>query len=707
MAVHSTSLGDAYQIVDTLRLMDFLRDMRKEDMFIRYVHQLVAVQIAAGNPVEAALSLRLHADLYAWDAAERVPALLEPSLPEQTAFERREQLFLQMVGFFEDGGGWEHALDTYRELAAHYEHTVFDYAKLARCYRAMAALQERIACDGNSSSSSGGGGSSGNGNNISAASASATASNNRPEPRFYRVAYYGMGFPSGLRDRQFVVQAGPAEEPQLFADRLLMQHPAARTVDGPVDSVEGQFLHIAPVVPEIDYAAAPFRRQRVAPSVRRCLALKGIRAFSIAPLPDPASSPSSFPSAAAAAPDGPPDGAVTGAAGAPEGWTEWTEKTVFVTAAGFPAILKRSEIVDTVVVGVSPVERAIVNIIRRTAELAALERQFRPDDQHPAGKPDRHDRQADVGLFSIALTNAVDATKSVARFRTLLDEHETKEELRDALHCVLADHVAAIRKALSTHARVVPDHLRHVQAACYKCFEATFRPELAEARALASSPSSSSAAAAAVPSSQQQQQPGQWRQLPPPQKQPPKAHSRQQDKPARSPLPLPPPTVGTPPLTRASSIRSEAGTEKSSASRRLANMVFGSSGHHQHHHNPPPPPIPPIPHGQHGQHHGQQNGQSRSRSGSVSTSRSKRSAKSTGGGSVSGSLSGSVGGGGSGGGSGSWVGRPKTPGRIERGVGSVRRRWSQISLGVKKDDQRERGRSAVFGRVDEGDECSL
>lgn len=704
MAVHSTPLGDAYQIVDTLRLMDFLRDMRKEDMFIRYVHQLVAVQVAAGNSVEAALSLRLHADLYAWDAGERVPALLEPALPEQTAFERREQLFLQMVGFFEDGGGWEHALDTYRELAAHYEHTVFDYAKLARCYRAMAALQERIACDSSSSSGSG------NGNNISATSASATASNgsSRHEPRFYRVAYYGMGFPSGLRDRQFVVQAGPAEEPQLFADRLLMQHPAARTVDGPVDSVEGQFLHIVPVVPEIDYAAAPFRRQRVAPSVRRCLALKGIRAFGIAPLPDPASSPSSFPSAAAVAPDGPPDGGATGTAGAPEGWTEWTEKTVFVTAAGFPAILKRSEIVDTVVVGVSPVERAIAHTIRRTAELAALERQFRPDDQNPAGKPDRHDRQADVGLFSIALTNAVDATKSVARFRTLLDEHETKEELRDALHCVLADHVAAIRKALSTHARVVPDHLRHVQAACYKCFEATFRPELAEARALASSSSSSSAAAAAVPSSQQhQQQPGQWRQLPPPQKQPPKPHSRQLDRLARPPLPLPPQTAGTPPLTRASSIRSEAGTEKSSASRRLANMVFGSSGHHQNYHNPPPPPIPPIPHGQHGQHHGQQNGQSRSRSGSVSTSRSKRSAKSTGGGSISGSVSGSVGGGGCGDGSGNWAGRPKTPGRIERGVGSVRRRWSQISLGVKKDDQRERGRSAVFGRVDEGDECSL
>jgi len=575
VAVHNTPLGEAYQIMDTLRLMDFLKDMRKEDMFIRYVHQLVSVQLASGNFVEAALSLRLHADLYTWDINERVPALIDPKFPEQSAFERREQLLLEMIGYFEDGKSWENALETYRELADNYEHTVFEYGKLARCYRAMATLQESIM------------------------------EGNRAEPRFYRVAYYGMGFPIGLRDRQFVVQAGPYEVPQMFADRMMMQHPAARMVDGHVDSVEGQFIHIVPVAPEINYAGPAFRKPRVPPPVRDYLARKGIRAFSVAHQQHEVAI------------------------------DEWTEKTVFITVTGFPAILKRSEVLDTVVVGVSPVERAIEEIMRRTAELVALEQKF-SDLKAP-------DKTLDMGAFSIALTNAVDANKSVARFRSLLEEHETKEELREALRCILSDHVVAIKKALGTHGRLVPDGLRGVQANCSKCFEATFRRELAENQPV-------------TPPA-----PGQWRQIPAPTK---------NEENAPIPLPSTPPQPPPQPvLKRSASVKSEAGTEKSSTSRRLTTMIFGSGG---------PPPIPPIP-------------MARSRSASVSTSRSRKSNKS---GISRGERDGEK------------EGRPKTPGRIERGVGSVRRRWSQMSLGVsgtggKKERERERGRSGVFGSLEE------
>src|SRR5690554_4145381 len=165
VAVHNTPLGEAYQIMDTLRLMDFLKDMRKEDMFIRYVHQLVHVQFQSNNLIEAALSLKLHADLYTWDVHEKVPALEDPAFPEQTAFERREQLFLEMITYFEYGKCWENALEIYRELGEHYENTVFEYGKLARCHRAMATLQESIL------------------------------NNKRTPPMFYRVAYYGLGFP--------------------------------------------------------------------------------------------------------------------------------------------------------------------------------------------------------------------------------------------------------------------------------------------------------------------------------------------------------------------------------------------------------------------------------------------------------------------------------------------------------------------------------
>src|SRR4051812_29701654 len=38
VAVHSNEAGEVFHIMDTLHLMEFLKDMQKEDIYIRYVH---------------------------------------------------------------------------------------------------------------------------------------------------------------------------------------------------------------------------------------------------------------------------------------------------------------------------------------------------------------------------------------------------------------------------------------------------------------------------------------------------------------------------------------------------------------------------------------------------------------------------------------------------------------------------------------------
>lgn len=401
VAVHNTPLGEAYQIMDTLRLMEFLKDMRKEDMFIRYVHQLVNVQLRSNNLVEAGLSLKLHADLYTWDLGEKVPALTDPSFPEQTAFERREYLCLEMIKYFEDGDSWEHALETYRELALNYEHVSFEYGKMARCHRAMAKLQEQIL------------------------------NNERLEMRYYRVAYYGMGFPVGLRDRAFILQAGPWEGQSEFVDRLLQLHPSARVVDGIADSVEGQFLQVVPVFPETDYTHPVWRKTRVPDTVRSFLARRDIRIFCV---------PSER----------------------PEGSPVWSEKTVFFTSDGFPSILKRSEIVQSAVVAVSPVESAIEDVLARSKEIAAFEKKYTDIKATPENRPD-------LGPLSVALTNAVDAHRSVAGLRLFLAEQETKMEIREALKTVMSDHVAVVRRALGTYGRLLTGDMKGVQDTLVRC----------------------------------------------------------------------------------------------------------------------------------------------------------------------------------------------------------------------------------------------
>ncbi|CAZ79583.1 unnamed protein product [Tuber melanosporum] len=398
VAVHNTPLGEAYHIMDTLRLMEFLKDMRKEDMFIRYVHQLVSVQLESQNYVEAGLALQLHADLYPWDMSERVSALIDPPFPNQTAFERREALFLEMIKLFEDGKSWENALDTYKELAHQYENVVFDYAKLGKCHRAMAKIHEDIL----------------NGDKLS--------------PQFFRVAYLGMGFPIGLRDRQFIVQGNHWEKLAQFSDRIQQQHPAAKIVaSGEIDSVEGQFIHITAVEPEHDVMHPVFQKTKVSPNTRSFLLQKQPRSFfSSRPLPG-------------------------NDAGRPSSW--WSEKTVYSTAERFPTILRRSEILSISTVTVSPVENAIEAVTAKTGELSLLEKRYadmKGGDGH------------DLNPLSMSLTGAVDSPVNggVGGYRELVNDERVAIELRNALKTAILDYVFVLKKCLAVHGQLVANPLR-------------------------------------------------------------------------------------------------------------------------------------------------------------------------------------------------------------------------------------------------------
>lgn len=132
------------QIVNTLRLMEFLHNVQSEEAYVRYVHQLASMQSNAGNHTEAGLALQLHADRYQWDTTAQVGELKELELPSQSAFERKEALYVHMVQHFELGQCWQKVLAVYKELANQYETNVFDFAKLARAQRAMASVHEKL-----------------------------------------------------------------------------------------------------------------------------------------------------------------------------------------------------------------------------------------------------------------------------------------------------------------------------------------------------------------------------------------------------------------------------------------------------------------------------------------------------------------------------------------------------------------------------------
>ncbi|KAJ4297633.1 Deoxycytidine kinase 1 [Kalmusia sp. IMI 367209] len=424
VAVHSTeATGEVFHIMDTLHLMEFLKDMQKEDMYIRYVHQLVQLQADAQNFTEAGLALRLHAELYEWDPTTIVDPLVDPAFPAQTSFERKEQLYFQMIDHYENGQSWDNALGSYMELATQYEHNVFDFAKLARTQHAMAKIYESIA------------------------------KGERPNARYFRVVYKGLGFPVGLRDKHFIFEGSPNDRLATFTDRMQQQHPAAQILTaGMEQDVEGQYLQIFPVSAQKDLSHPIFQRAKVAQSIRDYYLL---------------SRPSHFTTASRR----------TAVEGSSKEVT--VEKTVYTTAESFPTILRRSEIIAVGTVTLTPLQTAIERTTRKTVELHTLEKRVSGGEE----------------LLFTELTRelmfAVDTTQetSVANYHELLpdsrrasmesEEIETHQEpnpLENALKVALVDYALVIRRCLALYTR--PAQLA-TKTDLSQRLELAFRDELA------------------------------------------------------------------------------------------------------------------------------------------------------------------------------------------------------------------------------------
>lgn len=327
-AVHSPDQTESSRIMHTLQLMDFLKGMRKEDMFVRYVHQLATVQAQLHNQTEAGLALHLHADLYEWGKTIVEP-LADPLFPEQSSFERKEQLYFEMIKFYEDGMAWECALACYRELADQYEHHLYDFAKLARTQRSMAKIYEAIS------------------------------KGDRQPSRYFRVVYKGLGFSSSLRDKQFIFEATAGERHSTFTDRMRQQYPSAQIVSsGDIEDVEGQYLQISTVSPHRDLKHRVYQQSRVSQSIREYLLSSESNRFAV-------TSKRHSPTAE-----------ISG---------QWVEKTVYNTKEGFPNILRRSEIISSSLIRLSSLETAIERTIRKTSELASFEKRMQDGDETSLG----------------------------------------------------------------------------------------------------------------------------------------------------------------------------------------------------------------------------------------------------------------------------------------------------------------------------------
>ncbi|CAK7274903.1 Deoxycytidine kinase 1 [Sporothrix epigloea] len=467
----SSASGEASHLINRLRLMEFLRDMHKEEMFVRYVHQLASLQAALLNHTEAGLALRLHAELYEWDPLRMAPALLDPPFPAQSHFERKERIYFDIIKHFEEGEAWSSALAAYKELQVQYESNIYDFSKLARTERAIATVYETIA------------------------------KSDRLVPKYFRVMFRGLGFPASVRDKEYVYEGSPHERTSAFTDRIQEQYPAAQIVIMPAasggggsrigsglgagagktatedmidDIVEGQFLVVSATSPHRDLRHQVFQRARVSQVVRDYLV-------------------SSHPQVFATSLRRQTNGPVT---------EHYVDKTTYTTAESFPTILRRSEIVSVGETRLSAKEAALERILRKTAEMTSVEKRVAEGDSSP--------ETAQLLLDAISISVNPSSESSVVSYRELiptsrrrgdgdagkengldeLEESDGEEDDNDddvpeldaqenAIKMALVDHAMMIKRSLALLSRSNNESLSGHAEDLSQYFEAIFAPEIA------------------------------------------------------------------------------------------------------------------------------------------------------------------------------------------------------------------------------------
>uniref|UniRef100_A0A8B9IPD4 Dedicator of cytokinesis protein 4 n=1 Tax=Anser cygnoides TaxID=8845 RepID=A0A8B9IPD4_ANSCY len=213
---------DGKKIGCTVSLLNFYKtELNKEEMYIRYIHKLYDLHLKAQNFTEAAYTLLLYDELLEWSDRPLREFL---NYPMQTEWQRKEYLHLTIIQNFDRGKCWENGIILCRKIAEQYE-SYYDYRNLSKMRMMEASLYDKIM------------------------------DQQRLEPEFFRVGFYGKKFPFFLRNKEFVCRGHDYERLEAFQQRMLNEFPHAIAMqhanqpDETIFQAEAQYLQIYAVTP--------------------------------------------------------------------------------------------------------------------------------------------------------------------------------------------------------------------------------------------------------------------------------------------------------------------------------------------------------------------------------------------------------------------------------------------------------------------------
>jgi len=436
----------------TLKLLKFIRLINNRSIYVKYVHELSQIHIKNGNFVEAAFTLKLHADLMDWNISDRLESYAEYGFPDQqSSFERKEQLYLTILDYLEEGKAWEKAVGICKELAHQYESNIFDYTKLSYILKRQAQLFE------------------------------STLMIDRYYSAYFRVGFYGRGFPVSVRNRQFVYKGEEWEKIAAFCDRVLTKYFGSQLVkgNGPVPAEiingNGMYIQIVGLQPQADpnnWGLNIFtdsnRLSDLSTTTSISSKLKPAN-FHIHPprnldnLPETMQAYYRNNEVNSFSFTRPFKKFGSSKEGKNEFLNLWIEKTVLYTQDIFPCLVRRSEVQRSELIEISPIENALTAMEMKNKELLDLERKFTVYYQDPVLMA-----SANVNPFTMSLNGAVDAPvnggvpmyKQAFLSNEYLILHPEHRELTDKLIQYINEQVVIIKRCLELHAKIVPNQMK-------------------------------------------------------------------------------------------------------------------------------------------------------------------------------------------------------------------------------------------------------
>uniref|UniRef100_A0A182VY32 Signaling protein n=1 Tax=Anopheles minimus TaxID=112268 RepID=A0A182VY32_9DIPT len=403
----------------TVSLLQFYSDVNRKEMYIRYVDKLYELHMEFDNFTEAAYTLKLHSNELNWD--ETPLSLLLKSKRHYCCPTHRtlkEQLYRSMIDLFDKGKMWECAIDLCKELAQQYENEVYDYLNLSELYKKMAQFYESIL------------------------------RTTRYESIYYRVTFYGTGFPEFLRNKEFVYRGNEYEDAGSFNMRILSQHPRAEllttlTPGAEILECDGQFIQIVKVDPvSRDIRFGGKNTQTIASNIVKFYKSNNVSEFQFSrPIRD------------------------SQASGDDIAGTSY-ERTIMRTTDPLPGILRWFPVKFTETIMISPIEMAIETVDAKNRAIRDLVLEHQNDPRIPV-----HSLSAVIkGVVDAAINGGLPIYEEAFLTPLYLERHPGDDHLVARLKDLIASQIPLLEVALLLHKMKTPAILLPFHEQLEKCF---------------------------------------------------------------------------------------------------------------------------------------------------------------------------------------------------------------------------------------------